>query len=103
MTQYFQPVFSVLIGIALAIYGTIHTITHYPGGAAFAVLWASLPSLGAFAVFALGIAAVIAGLLLLIFGARSTRRRWQRLRYVMQRPVDHDPYDDEADWRPAYR
>jgi hypothetical protein len=103
MTQYLQPVFSVLIGLALAIYGTLHTITHYPGAAAFAVLWASLPSLGTIAIFGLGIAAVITGVLLLILGARATRRRWQRLRYAMQRPVERDPYDEDGDWHPACR
>ena len=108
MIQFIQPLLSAIVGLMLAIYGVVHTITRYPGASSFAQFWASLPGVMAVAVFFIGVVAVIAGVLLLVSGFRGVRRRWRQIQvaYGRRRPDARDMHDDDPDgWygSPSYR
>jgi hypothetical protein len=101
MIQFFQPVGTLLIGVALSLYGLIHSANHFPGPTHLHTLWQSLPALSAVLLFALGAMAVICGLALLFVGVQGLRRRYRQINSAFGRPVE---FDDEVDYRPpAYR
>ena len=100
MLQLIQPLISALIGFLLAVFGLVHTVRSYPGGRVFARLWQALPSVGAVCLFLVGVLAVVAGLTLLYYGVRRTRRRWRFLHRVMDRPMQKI---DDDQWEPGYQ
>jgi hypothetical protein len=105
MIAIFQSVLGLLVGLALAVYGIAHTVTHYPGPKAFAELAGSMPSLGAVLFFFLGILASVVGVLLLFSSVRRLRRRWRHVRQVTdrQRPYAEEMDGDEPAWAAGYR
>lgn len=102
MLHVFAPLLNTLLGILLALFGVIHTLATYPGGAAFASLWASLPTLGSVGFFALGLVAVIVGLILLYRGIERSRRRWRQVRSAVDRPPGRREIEDEDEWEQRY-
>jgi hypothetical protein len=102
MTPIVQPIVSLLVGLALSFYGVAHSVARYPGTAAFARLADVLPSLGAVLLFALGLLAALAGLVLLVRSARLLRTRWRQLAALTARQRYGDA-EDGPEWGPAYR
>jgi hypothetical protein len=82
MTSIFRSVVSLLLGLALAAYGLVHTLTRYPAPAVFDRLADDLPGIGAVLVFALGVAATLGGVLVVVLSIRRLRRGWRHLRLV---------------------
>lgn len=117
MLQFLQPLGAAAIGVALFVYGLIHSLLHRPPGAAFQAAAHALPAVSAVMLFVLGLAAIAAGLVLLIIGARGIRRRTREIRQVFgppsrysrrsdadpQRHARHEMYDDDWNDPPAYR
>ena len=75
MTRIVQPTLSLLIGLAMAVYGLIHAATHLPAGEHIRTLWASMPAAGAVGLFLLGLVAVITGVALIVTSGQALRRR----------------------------
>ncbi len=97
MIAFLQPLISLLIGIALSIYGLSHSSTHYPGNANFHALWQSLPALSSVFIFLLGLAAVACGLGLVLTGVQGLRKRYRQIDRAYTDPRrDRDPYEDEG-------
>lgn len=112
MTPIFQCLFSCLLGIALAIYGLLHSVSTYPGEDTFARLATDLPSLAAVLVFVLCVLAATAGAIVLVLSLRRLRLRWRHLRQLTASRRHYDPLgpgggsyaDDGRDWQSgAYR
>jgi hypothetical protein len=124
MTSIFRSAVSLLLGLALAAYGLVHTMTRYPPPAVFDRLAGDLPSLAAVLVFALGVAATLGGVLVVVLSLRRLRRGWRHLRAVTAAPTsglngrgpiargygyppdgeDDEIEPDEREWVPsAYR
>ncbi len=117
MTSLFNCVLSLLLGIALAAYGLVHSLTRYPNPTAVATLTASLPAIGSVVLFALGVVATVAGLTLLFTSSRRLRLAWRHLkRATDSRPSTvggrafdgysgngYHPEADEREWAGAYR
>lgn len=117
MTSLFNCILSLLLGVALAAYGLVHSLTRYPAPTAIATLAGSLPAIGSVVLFALGVLATVAGLILLFTSARRLRLVWRHLRRATEtRPSAaggraHDGYSgngyhpdaDEREWVGAYR
>ena len=110
MTPIFQSLVSVALGLALTTYGLVHTVTRYPQPELFAQVAGNLPTLGAVFMFALGIVATLAGIVVLVLSVRRLRRGWRHLRAVTGGPrgmalhggyADDDP--DGREWARAYR
>lgn len=102
MTHLLQPILSALVGLALLLYGLIHSASNYPGSDNFRALWQSMPAFGSVGIFALGLAAVACGLTMLSTGVTGIRRRYQRLDALLH----HDPreFDEDGDgYYPEYR
>ena len=96
MIAFLQPLISLLIGIALSIYGLSPSSTHYPGTSNFYALWQSLPALSSVFIFMLGLAAVACGLGLVLAGVQGIRRRYRQIDRAYSGPRrDRDSYDDE--------
>ena len=110
MLHLIQPILSLLIGLAMTLYGIVHAVTRFPGPDAFASLVANLPAVTSVLMFVLGLLAFVAGIVLLIVGIRNLRRRWHRFNLIA-RHVDSRPQygdvggDDGGDggegWEPA--
>lgn len=105
MTQLIQPITTLLIGIALTLYGIVHAIVQFPDPVAFTSLIANLPAVTAVLIFILGLVAFAAGIVLIVLGIRNTRRRWRRFGQIARHMGDSTRYDhDNGDgWDPAYR
>ena len=108
MTSIVQSLVSVLLGLALAAYGLVHTVTRYPDPVVFAQVASDLPTLGAVLMFGLGVVATAAGISVLVLSLRRLRRSWRHLRAVTNsRAVSATRgYGDEAEgpeWAGAYR
>ena len=101
MNSIFQSALSILLGLALSLYGLFHAVTRFPGHAAFSQLSGALPSLGAVLFFVLGLLAVAAGVWVLVVSVRRLLRRWRFLREVTARRGYVD--EDEREWAGAYR
>ncbi len=101
MSQLLQAFLSVLIGVAMAIYGIVHAVTQFPSPVAFASLADNMPAVIAVLLFLLGLVAFIAGIVITILGARNLRRRWYRFNQIA-RHAGVQQYDDDG-WGPAYR
>ena len=97
MFHFIQPVISLLIGLALSLYGLIHSSTHYPGASHLYTLWQSLPALSSVFIFMLGLAAVAGGLGLVLTGTQGLRKRYRQIDRAYADPRhDRDPYEDEG-------
>ena len=104
MTQLLRPIASLLVGLALAVYGAIHTVSGYPGGEAFAELAAHLPAVGSVLVFLLAVTAFGGGVVLIVTGIRTLRFRWRRLdRLARHARIAEPEYDEPEPWEAAYR
>lgn len=91
MTRIVQPTVSLLIGLAMAVYGLIHTAGHLPAGDDLRTLWASMPAAGAVGLFVLGVLAVVSGIALLVVGGQTLRRRVRHVDRVLNIPgIDRD-------------
>lgn len=101
MTQFAQPLLSLIIGIALAIYGSLHATNHIPPAGAIHAFWAAMPGLTAVIIFLLGVVAVISGLWLITSGAQGLRRRQRQITRIYGR--HEEPYEDEQDYDHPYR
>jgi len=117
MTSLFNCVLSLLLGLALAAYGLVHSLTRYPNPTAIAMLTDSLPAIGLVVLFALGVIATLAGVTLLYTSVRRLRFAWRHLKratdsrasMVGGRPYDaysgngYHPEAEEREWAGAYR
>ena len=102
MLHLFQPLASLSVGVAMTIYGLVHSITRYPGSQAFTTLAANMPAITSVLLFLLGVMAFVAGVLLIIVGVKTFQRRWRRFREVARHAGRQTGYDDE-EWEPTYR
>ena len=104
-----QSLVSVLLGLALAAYGLVHTVTRYPDPVVFAQVASDLPTLGAVLMFGLGVVATVAGVSVLVLSLRRLRRSWRHLRTVTgarsaSASRGYDPEEaDGREWAGAYR
>lgn len=114
MTSIIQCIFISLIGIALSLFGVIHTVSSYPGSNTFHQFAVCLPALGSVLFFFLCILAAVAGVFVLIWSVRRLRYRWQFLRTVTARHSEsphlhrggyhgNGEMEDEETWAGAYR
>lgn len=103
MTRIVQPTLSLLIGLAMAVYGLIHAATHLPAGEHIRTLWASMPAAGAVGLFLLGLVAVITGVAMIVTSEQALRRRVRQVDRALGagHVADHerDP-DSAADFDP---
>ena len=100
MTRFAQPLLSLLVGLALASYGTVHAATHVPANTQLHTFYAAMPSLLAVVVFLLGVIAICGGLSLLASGVQGLKQRRRELGRIYGR--QHEPFEDEEDGRTAY-
>ena len=91
MIRLVQPVFIVLIGAALSLYGLHHIIVHMPAREVVSAFWAAMPAFGAVLLFLLGLLALAAGLVMLSTGVLGIRRRHQQVRRIFGHPEMEDP------------
>lgn len=97
MIAFLQPLASLLIGLALSIYGLSHSSTHYPGSAGFHALWQSLPALSSVFIFMLGLTALACGLGLVLAGVQGLRKRYRQIDRAYAEPRrDRDPYEEDG-------
>lgn len=101
MSTLFQPVTTLLIGIAMAIYGLVHSVSQFPDPVAFTNLVANLPAFSSVLLFVLGLLAFAAGIVLVVLGIRSMRRRWRRFGQLARHIASQPQYQDEDGWGPA--
>ena len=91
MLEFMQPILSMLIGVAMSIFGLIHTWYRFPAPVVWAQFLASVPQLGAVLLFAACLAVSILGVAMLLVGAGGVRRRLQQIRSVRWQPNnDHE-------------
>jgi hypothetical protein len=103
MIHVIQPALSALIGLALAIYGLVHTAGHVPASDVFGVFWAALPSVVTVFVFLLGVVAIGLGLVLMTHGVQGVRRRARTVNRVFNDPRMHQQIDpDDGDYEAGY-
>lgn len=101
MSTLFQPILTLLIGVAMTIYGLIHSITRFPGPEAFLNLMAHMPAVMSVLFFVLGLLAFAAGIVLTVIGIRNMRRRWRRFGQLARHVESQPQYQDEDGWGPA--
>lgn len=103
MSTLFQPVVTLLIGVAMSIYGLIHSITRFPGPEAFLNLMANMPAVMSVLFFVLGVLAFVAGVVLIVLGVRNMRRRWRQFGRIARHVESQPQYQQDEDGWPAYR
>lgn len=103
MSHLIQPVTTLLIGIALTVYGIAHAILQFPDPVAFTNLIANLPAFSSVLLFVLGLFAFAAGIVLIVLGIRNMRRRWRRFGQIARHVESQPQYQDDDGWGPAYR
>lgn len=110
MTQIIQSAFAFILGVALTFFGVVHAVSKFPGSAAFNQLVAGLPTLGAVLFFFLGIAAIVAGVIVLVVSFRQLRYRWGYLRELTSGRRHRHSYassngdmEEEHEYAGAYR
>ena len=113
MLHFLQPAATLFIGLALAIYGLVQAFLHAPPATSFQAMAQAMPDAIAVLVFAFGITAIVAGIVLLVTGIKGVRSRTRDInraygrnrRRSRQQRDRRDPYgyDDEWDDHPAYR
>ena len=104
MTQFLRPMFTFVLGLALALYGILHTALSFPSGEEIGTFWSSLPHTGAVLLFMLGLIALGVGILLLLSAIRGMRLRFRQIRSSYATPRhDHDDNErDPEDWESQY-
>lgn len=100
MTQFAQPLLSLLVGIALAAYGAVHAATHVPASSQLHVFWSAMPSFGSVLLFLVGVLAVAGGISLLVCGLNGLKRRRDQIGRIYGR--QQEPFEDEEEGRAAY-
>lgn len=113
MLHFLQPAATLFIGLALSVYGLIHSLRHAPRATAFQAAIQAMPDAIAVLVFAFGIAAIIVGIVLLVSGIKGVRSRARDINRAYGRPLprngrrrdtrDQYTYDEDWDDHPAYR
>jgi len=88
-----ESIFYLLLGLALAVFGLIQTLSRYPGPVAFEQLAADATALGAVLLFAIGLIAALGGVAVLLLSIRRLRFRWQYLRQLSGSRSYGDPRD----------
>ncbi len=96
MTQLFYPFVNLFVGLALAVYGLIHSAQNVPGADQLHSFYAAIPSVGAVFIFLLGVLAVAGGLSMLVNGVHGLRKRKRQLSR-MYRTAPEPYYDEERD------
>ncbi len=104
MFAFLQPLFLALLGIALFLYGIIHSVSGFPASVVFNEVISALPALLAVLLFSLGVLAVFVGVYLFFAGIRGVRRRLAEIRrnYGRRQPTHYDE-DEDYYGDPAYR
>jgi len=102
MTHVIQPAISALVGLALAVYGLVHTATNVPAAEVFAAFWSALPSVATVLVFLLGVAAIALGVTLIARGVLGVRRRARTVSRVLRDPRAPQMENEETDFEPTY-
>lgn len=112
MTSLLQCVFVFLLGLALTLFGLVHSYTSFPGHTAFSQLAAAFPAMGSVLLFVLCLFASVAGIFVLVWSSRRLRYQWRFLRQVTARRQPR-PYhasghfngemEDEQEYAGAYR
>jgi hypothetical protein len=115
MLHFLQPAATLFIGLALSVYGLIHSVRHAPQASAFQAAIQAMPDAIAVIVFGFGIAAIIAGVILLIGGIKGIRSRARDINRAygqshpgprngqVRDPRDQYGYDDDWGDHPALR
>lgn len=105
MLTFLQPAGTVFIGLAMLAYGLIQSTLHSPPASSFQVAAQAMPEAIAVLVFALGIAAVVVGLVLLVTGIKGVRSRTREISRAYSSPHRRSRHDEYDDWdaEPAYR
>ena len=102
MTHVIQPALSALVGLALAVYGLVHTASHVPAAEVFTVFWSALPSVATVLIFLLGVAAIALGVTLLTRGILGVRRRARTVNRVFRDPRIQQMEAEDGDFEPNY-
>jgi len=100
MTHFAQPLLSLLVGLALSAYGTVHAATHIPASSQLQVFWSAMPSFGSVLLFLIGVLAVVGGIALLASGMNGLKRRRMQIGRIYGE--SREPFEDEQDDHPAY-
>ena len=107
MLHFLQPAATLFIGLALSVYGLFQSLLHAPSAHAFQAAAQAMPDAVAVLVFALGIAAIVVGIVLLVSGIRGVRNRTRQINRAYgssHRQTRRDDYEDDWDHgHPAYR
>ena len=107
MLHFLQPAGTLFIGLALSAYGLIQSLLYRPSSTSFRATVAAMPEVVAVLLFALGLTAIIVGIVLLISGVRGVRKRAREIdrAYGMpRRQARRAEYEDDWDQgHPAYR
>ena len=101
MTQFVYPIVNLLVGLALAIYGLIHSATHVPGADQLHMFYSAIPSVGSVMIFMLGVLAVGGGLSLLATGVQGLKKRKRQISRIYR--TSPEPYEDDEDREGYYR
>lgn len=106
MMQFLQPAATLFIGLALFVYGLVHSLLHRPSFVSFQAAAQAMPDAVAVLVFALGIAAIVVGIVLLISGIKGLRSRTREINRTYgarHLPSGRNEYEDDWDrGHPAY-
>ena len=109
MLQFLAPAGTVCIGLAMFAYGLVQSLLHSPPAASFQATAQAMPHAVAVFLFALGIAAVVVGIVLLVSGIRGVRNRTRDIsraygsRDRTHRRSSRDEFEDEWEREMAYR
>jgi hypothetical protein len=106
MLNFLQPAATLFIGLALSVYGAIQSLLHRPPASSFQAAAQAMPDAVAVLLFAFGIAAIMVGILMLVYGIKGVRTRTCEIKraYGPSFPAErYDEYEDEMNRRhPAY-
>jgi len=97
MLEFTRPALSLLVGLVLAVYGIVHLVVRFPAPSVFEAFISNLPHVVAVALFQIGIAAVLGGLIMLTTGVRGIRGRLQEIQqtYGGQPASPRQRYEEE--------
>lgn len=97
MLNFLQPAATLLIGLALSAYGLIQSLLHRPPASSFQAAAQAMPDAVAVLIFAFGLAALMAGTLLIVCGIRGVRTRGLEINRVYGPSIPHERYDEYDD------
>ena len=95
MLEFARPILSLMIGLALAVYGVVHIVMRFPAPSVFEAFIVNLPHVMAVLLFLIGIAAVIGGLIILTAGVRGLRGRLREINQTYGRPAARPRHYEE--------